>query len=47
MAAALIDSIMDYGGTQSQNSRDIVADNDKIRYIYGFNDHVTVSILID
>lgn len=53
MTAALIDPLMDYGnvvtydwgarGTQSQLNRDLVADNDKIRYIYGLkrNDHVT------
>lgn len=53
MAVALIDPIMDYGNvvtygwgahsTQNQVNRDLVADNDKIRYIYGLkrNDHVT------
>lgn len=53
MAVALIDPIMDYGNvvtygwgahsTQNQVHRDLVADNDKIRYIYGLkrNDHVT------
>jgi hypothetical protein len=53
MAAALIDPIMNYGdivtygwgahSTQNQLHRDLVADNDKIRYIYGLkrNDHVT------
>lgn len=53
IATALIDPIMDYGnivtygwgahGTQNQIQRELVADNDKIRYIYGLkrNDHIT------
>jgi len=53
MAVALIDPIMDYGnvvtygwgahGTQNQVHSDLVADNDKIRYIYGLKrtEHVT------
>ena len=53
IATALIDPILSYGdvisygwgahSTQSQENRILVADNDKIRYIYGLkrNDHVT------
>lgn len=49
IATALIDPILDYGdvvtygwsahGTQNQDNRILVADNDKIRYIYGLNRH--------
>lgn len=53
IAGALLDPIMDYGdiitygwgahGTQNQVHRELVADNDKIRYILGLkrNDHIT------
>lgn len=53
VATALIDPILDYGniisygwdvhGTQSQENHILIADNDKIRYIYGLKRHEHIS----